>query len=40
MLMIEEMEPVIAPISDAAGDFWDGFLIGAAIAAAVLCGGA
>ena len=40
MLMIEEMEVVIAPISEDATDFWNGFLIGGAIAVAILCGGA
>ena len=40
MLMIEEMETVIAPMSEDATDFWTGFGIGALLAAAVLCGGA
>ncbi|MBV8518988.1 MAG: hypothetical protein JO197_16460 [Acidobacteria bacterium] len=40
MLMIEEMENVVAPISEAATDFWNGFAVGALIAVAVLCGGA
>jgi len=39
MLMIEEMETVVAPMSEAATDFWTGFLIGLAIGAAC-CGGA
>ena len=40
MLMIEEMETVVAPMSEDAQDFWTGFQIGALIAAAILCGGA
>jgi len=40
MLMIEEMETVIAPLSEDANDFWLGFATGALIAAAILCGGA
>ena len=40
MLVIEEMEQVVAPISEDATDFWNGFLIGAVVAAAILCGGA
>jgi len=40
MFMIEEMETVIAPISEDATDFWNGFLVGAVIATAILCGGA
>lgn len=39
-LMIEEMETVVAPMSEAATDFWTGFAIGLAIGAAILCGGA
>ena len=40
MVMIEEMETVIAPISEDANDFWQGFAVGALIVTAVLCGGA
>jgi len=40
MVMIEEMETIVAPISEAANDFWQGFAIGALIAGAILCGGA
>lgn len=40
MVMIEEMETIVAPLSEAANDFWQGFAIGALIATAVLCGGA
>jgi len=40
MVMIEEMETVVAPISEDANDFWQGFAVGAVIAVAILCGGA
>ena len=40
MLMIEEMETVVAPLSQDAQDFWTGFQIGALITVAILCGGA
>jgi hypothetical protein len=40
MVMIEEMEVVIAPLTEDAKDFWQGFAVGVVIATAVLCGGA
>ncbi len=40
MLMIEEMEPVVAPLSETATDFWNGFAIGALVVMVVICGGA
>ncbi len=39
-LMVEELETVVAPMSEDATDFWAGFGIGLAIGAAILCGGA
>ena len=40
MLMIEEMETVIAPMSENANDFWLGVGIGLLLGTAILCGGA
>jgi len=40
MLMIEEMETVIAPLSEDANDFWQGVAVGLFIGGVILCGGA
>jgi len=39
MFMIEEMETVVAPMSEAANDFWLGFAVGFGVAV-LCCGGA
>jgi hypothetical protein len=39
LLMIEEMETVVAPLSEDANDFWTGFMVALAVGA-LCCGGA